>query len=87
MTKSSRLHKSFLGSDQQSTEDEDSDMRVLAADLIRIMENSILTFHLFLKRDKKKSSGALNPFGNQNQHATPLHQVQSSLEKVILYIW
>ncbi|XP_054781380.1 uncharacterized protein LOC129288689 [Prosopis cineraria] len=68
------------GSDQGSTED-DSDMRVLAPDLIRIMENSILTFQLFLKRDKKKPSGAINPLGNQNQLATHLQQVQSSLEK------
>lgn len=57
-------------------------MRVLAPDLIRIIENSILTFHLFLKRDKKKPSGVINLFGNQNQLATPLQQVQSALEKV-----
>lgn len=57
-------------------------MRVLAPDLIRIIENSILTFHLFLKRDKKKSSGVINLFGNQNQLATPLQQVQSTLDKV-----
>ncbi|KAI4355920.1 hypothetical protein L6164_004644 [Bauhinia variegata] len=68
------------GSDHQSTED-DSNMRVLAPDLIRIIENSILTFHLFLKRDKKKSSGVINLFGNQNQLATPLQQIHSVLEK------
>lgn len=32
--------------------------------------------------DKKKSIGALNLFGNQNQMTTPLQQIQSSLEKV-----
>ncbi|MCI01122.1 hypothetical protein A2U01_0022146, partial [Trifolium medium] len=68
------------GSDHELTDE--SDMRVLAPDLIRIIENSILTFHLFLKRDKKKSSGVINLFGNQNQLATPLQQVQSTLEKV-----
>ncbi|KAK4267719.1 hypothetical protein QN277_024462 [Acacia crassicarpa] len=69
------------GSDQPSAE-EHSDIRVLAPDLIRIIEHSILTFFLFLKRDKKKpSGGVINLFGNQNQLATPLQQVQSNLEK------
>ncbi|KAJ7962663.1 Ribosomal protein L34Ae [Quillaja saponaria] len=68
------------GSDQQGTED-DSDTRVLAPDLIRIIENAILTFHRFLKIDKKKSSGVRNMFGNQNQLVTPLQQIQSSIEK------
>ncbi|CAJ2656563.1 uncharacterized protein LOC123920472 [Trifolium pratense] len=69
------------GSDHELTDE--SDMRVLAPDLITIIENSILTFHLFLKRDKKKSSGVINLFGNQNQLATPLQQVQSTLEKKV----
>uniref|UniRef100_A0A803PJH2 Ribosomal protein L34Ae n=1 Tax=Cannabis sativa TaxID=3483 RepID=A0A803PJH2_CANSA len=68
-------------SDQKEIEGEESPLTVLAADLIKIMESSILTFHLFLKMDKKKSSGSLNLFGNQNHNATPLHQIQSSLEK------
>ncbi|KAI9087270.1 hypothetical protein K1719_030740 [Acacia pycnantha] len=68
------------GLDQGSTED-DSDMRVLAPDLIRIMENSVLTFQLFLKRDKKKLSGTISLHGNQNQLTAHLQQVQSSLEK------
>lgn len=62
--------------------EEESDFLVLASDLIRIIESSILTFHLFLKMDKKKSSGVLNLFGGQNQTATPLQQIQSFLEKV-----
>ncbi|XP_019426103.1 PREDICTED: uncharacterized protein LOC109334669 isoform X1 [Lupinus angustifolius] len=69
------------GSDPESTDD--SDMRVLAPDLIKIIEISILTFHLFLKRDKKKSSVHVNLFGNQSQLATSLHQVQSTLEKKV----
>lgn len=52
------------GSDKELTDD--SDMRVLAQNLIRLIENSILSFHLFLKRDKKKSSDVINLFGNQN---------------------
>ncbi|KAK7255009.1 hypothetical protein RIF29_28408 [Crotalaria pallida] len=69
------------GSDPESTDD--PDMRVLAPDLIKIIENSILTFHLFLKKDKKKSNGVVNLFGNQSQLATPLQQVQSTLEKKV----
>ncbi|RVX03746.1 hypothetical protein CK203_023050 [Vitis vinifera] len=70
-----------VDSDQTRMEEE-SDFLVLASDLIRIIESSILTFHLFLKMDKKKSSGVLNLFGGQNQTATPLQQIQSFLEKV-----
>ncbi|KDP25047.1 hypothetical protein JCGZ_22582 [Jatropha curcas] len=69
------------GSDEKETGEMESDLQVLAPDLIRIMESSILTFQLFLKTDKKKSSSVLNLFGNQNQIATPLQLIQSSLEK------
>ncbi|XP_010263215.1 PREDICTED: uncharacterized protein LOC104601547 [Nelumbo nucifera] len=65
--------------DQKEFEEE-SDLPVLASDLIRIIEDSILTFRLFLKMDKKKSS-ALSLFGGQNQIESPLHQIKSSLEK------
>lgn len=68
-------------SDQKEIEGEEPPLTVLAPDLIKIMESSILTFQLFLKMDKKKSSGSLSLFGNQNQTGTPLHQIQSSLEK------
>lgn len=77
MTKCSTLWI-YSGSDHELTDD--SEMRVLAPDLIGIIESSILTFHLFMKRDKKKSSGATN----QNQLDTPLQQIQSTLEKVNL---
>uniref|UniRef100_A0A5B6ZIF4 Ribosomal protein L34Ae n=1 Tax=Davidia involucrata TaxID=16924 RepID=A0A5B6ZIF4_DAVIN len=69
------------GSDQIETEEKVSDLEVLAPDLIRIIESSILTFRLFLKMDKKKSNGVRNLFGGQNQMATPHQQIQSSLEK------
>ncbi|KAK6915202.1 Protein of unknown function DUF1666 [Dillenia turbinata] len=62
-------------------DDEESDMLVLAPDLLRVIEDSILTFQLFLKRDKKKDSSVRNLFGVQNQSATPLQLVQSSLQK------
>lgn len=68
------------GSDKIETEGE-SDFLVLSPDMLGLIESSILTFHLFLKMDKKKSSGVLNLFGGQNHMATPLQQVQSALEK------
>ncbi|KAM0001219.1 hypothetical protein Hdeb2414_s0385g00882551 [Helianthus debilis subsp. tardiflorus] len=68
-------------SGQEMTEEE-SDMLVRAPDLIRIIESSILTFQMFIKMDKKKKKSR-NLFGGQgqNQMATPLQQVQSSLDK------
>ena len=57
--------------------EKDSDYMVLADDLIRIIESSILTFNVFLKMDKKKkNNGHLNS-------TTPLQLVQSSIEKVM----
>ncbi|XP_042498163.1 uncharacterized protein LOC122076735 isoform X2 [Macadamia integrifolia] len=67
------------GLDQNKEEEADSP--VLASDLIRIIEDSILTFRLFLKMDKKKSGSVLNLFGGQSQIASPLQQIQSFLEK------
>ncbi|KAI9160578.1 hypothetical protein LWI28_009605 [Acer negundo] len=66
---------------KEKTEEEEPDSVVLATDLMRIIESSILTLHLFIKIDKKRSGGVLNLFGNQSQIATPLHQVQSLLVK------
>ncbi|KZV27965.1 hypothetical protein F511_34610 [Dorcoceras hygrometricum] len=54
---------------------------IRAPDFIRIIESSILSFHQFVKADKKKSSSSRNLFGTQNQMATPVEQIQSSLEK------
>nr|XP_011467524.1 PREDICTED: uncharacterized protein LOC101310719 isoform X1 [Fragaria vesca subsp. vesca]XP_011467525.1 PREDICTED: uncharacterized protein LOC101310719 isoform X1 [Fragaria vesca subsp. vesca] len=61
-------------------DEEEADSMILAPDLIKIIETSILTFLLFLKMDKKKTSAGLSLFGNQN-HATPLQQIQTSLDK------
>lgn len=69
------------GSDRKEMTEDDSDLLVSASDLIRIVESSILTFHRFLKMDKKKPGGVRNLFGGQNQMTTPLQQIQSSLEK------
>lgn len=66
--------------------EKDTDFIVFADDLIKIIENSILTFNVFLKMDKKKPNGVIHLFGNHNNNhinsATPLQLVQSSIEKV-----
>ncbi|XP_031106043.1 uncharacterized protein LOC116010684 [Ipomoea triloba] len=67
------------GSDQKKSEEEE--FLVLAPELIKIIESSILTFRQFLKMDKKKTGGIRALLGGQNQMATPLQQIQSSLEK------
>ncbi|KAF5739211.1 hypothetical protein HS088_TW12G00412 [Tripterygium wilfordii] len=72
------------GSDQNKSEEEEPYFVVLACDLIRIIQSSVLIFHIFLKMDKKKSNGVRNIFGNQNQIATPLLLIQSSLEKKVM---
>ncbi|XP_071686112.1 uncharacterized protein [Rutidosis leptorrhynchoides] len=74
----------ILGQERKEITQEESEMMVHAPDLIRIIESSILTFQLFIKMDKNKSNGVRNLFGGQNssnQMATPLQQVQYSLEK------
>ncbi|KAL4560094.1 hypothetical protein LXL04_032242 [Taraxacum kok-saghyz] len=71
----------ILGQDRTEMTEEESDMVVEASDLLRIIETSILTFQLFVKKDTKKSNGVLNLFGGQNQMVTPVQQVQASLDK------
>lgn len=66
--------------------EKDTGFMVLADDLIKIIESSILTFNVFLKMDKKKPNGVINLFGNHNNNhmhsTTPLQLVHSSIEKV-----
>ena len=65
--------------------EKDTDFTVLAEDLIKLLESSILTFNVFLKMDKKKPNGVTtNLFGNHNNmnSTTPLQLVQSSIDKV-----
>ncbi|KZV34246.1 hypothetical protein F511_21731 [Dorcoceras hygrometricum] len=69
------------GFDGQNTGEDASDIMILAPDFIRIIESSILSFHQFVKVDKKNSSSSRNLFGTQNQMATPVEHIQSSLEK------
>ncbi|ESQ47858.1 hypothetical protein EUTSA_v10020782mg [Eutrema salsugineum] len=72
------------GSDKKEME-KDTDFMVIADDLIKIIESSILTFNVFLKMDKKKPNGVIHLFGNHNNNhmnsTTPLQLVQSSVEK------
>lgn len=72
---------SFQGLDHKVRKDDGFDQPILAPDLIKIIEDSILTFRQFLKMDKKKSGSSLNLFGSHDQLASSLHQVQSSLDK------
>ncbi|KAJ0985176.1 hypothetical protein J5N97_003532 [Dioscorea zingiberensis] len=72
---------SFQGLNHKGTKDDYFDSPILAPELIKIMEDSILTFCQFLKMDKKKSGSSLNLFGGHDQLASSLHQVQSSLDK------
>ncbi|GAA0155069.1 hypothetical protein Leryth_011363 [Lithospermum erythrorhizon] len=72
------------GSNMPNLEEDDSQLFVLAPDLLKIIECSILSFRQFLKTEKKKHAVARNFFGSQNQMAGPLQQVHSSLEKKVL---
>lgn len=66
---------------QNVVEDEESNYRIFAPDLLKLIQSSILTFYTFLRLDKKKASGVRNLFGSQSQMAAPLQQVQSVAEK------
>lgn len=60
-------------------QEEESDLVVLAPDLMLIIEAAIFTFHRFLKMDKKSSNSG---FGNHTQDTTLLAHIRSSLDKV-----
>lgn len=63
--------------DKDNTEDQ-MEPSIFAPDLIKLLEESILTFRLFLKKDKKKNS-AMSTHGHTG---SSIHHVQSSLDKV-----
>uniref|UniRef100_A0A1D1XEB6 Uncharacterized protein n=1 Tax=Anthurium amnicola TaxID=1678845 RepID=A0A1D1XEB6_9ARAE len=71
---------SFQGLEQKDKEYDDLDSPILAMDLIKVIEESILTFRLFLKTEKDKSSGNVNLFGG-HQCADSLQQIRISLDK------
>ncbi|XP_072973104.1 uncharacterized protein [Typha angustifolia] len=69
---------SFEGSHQEEHVEDDLEPAVLASNLIKVMEESILTFRLFLKMDKRKSSTL---FRSHSHAGSSLQQVQASLDK------
>ncbi|KAG9142133.1 hypothetical protein Leryth_025757 [Lithospermum erythrorhizon] len=71
------------GTNKHKTEEE-SESSVLATDLIKILEASILAFHLFLKTEKNKTRVTRKYLANQDQMVTQLQQVQSSFEKKVM---
>ncbi|EEE69008.1 hypothetical protein OsJ_27955 [Oryza sativa Japonica Group] len=51
---------------------------IFASDLIKLLEESIMTFRLFLKKDKKKNSALMSVHSHTG---SSIQQVQSSLDK------
>lgn len=66
------------GLDRDRARDE-NEPAVVATDLVKVLEEAILTFRLFLKKDKTKSGAFL---GAHSTAGSSLHQVQASLDKV-----
>ncbi|KAJ1685689.1 hypothetical protein LUZ63_017079 [Rhynchospora breviuscula] len=82
---SSRAHLSkllqvpnFQGLDRADQPRHESEPSTVASDLIKDLEESILTFRLFLKKDKAKSGPHL---GTHSTAGSSLQQVQASLDK------
>ncbi|KAJ3676844.1 hypothetical protein LUZ60_002568 [Juncus effusus] len=65
-------------SQSQSQTQNETETIIPASDLMKVLEESILTFRLFLKKDKKKSGAIL---GVNSINGSSLQQVQASLEK------
>ncbi|KAF3338871.1 hypothetical protein FCM35_KLT16342 [Carex littledalei] len=68
----------FQGLDREDRARDESEPAVVATDLVKVLEESILTFRLFLKKDKTKSGVLL---GAHSTAGSSLHQVQASLDK------
>lgn len=67
------------GLDREDQARDENEPAVVATDLVKVLEESILTFRLFLKKDKTKSGAFL---GAHSTAGSSLHQVQASLDKV-----
>ncbi|RRT84684.1 hypothetical protein B296_00013678, partial [Ensete ventricosum] len=57
-----------------------ADLPILAADLVKIMEDSILTLRLFLRMDKKRRGSFFGPHSPRSS----LRQVQASLDRKLV---
>ncbi|KAK3122173.1 hypothetical protein QOZ80_8BG0666050 [Eleusine coracana subsp. coracana] len=66
----------FQVADKKENTEDETEPSIFASDLIKLLEESILTFRLFLKKDKKKSSASVH-----GQTGSSIQQVQSSLDK------
>lgn len=72
---------SFQGTDERDENGDYLDSPIFASELLHVIEESILTFHLFVRMDKKKPAGALHLASARNQADSPLKQVQVLLDK------
>nr|CAB3483512.1 unnamed protein product [Digitaria exilis] len=63
--------------DKKDNTEDQMEPSIFAPDLIKLLEESVLTFRLFLKKDKKKNS-AMSTHGHTG---SSIHHVQSSLDK------
>ncbi|KAG2580031.1 uncharacterized protein LOC120679496 [Panicum virgatum] len=68
----------FQVADKNDNTKDQMEPSIFAPDLIKLLEESILTFRLFLKKDKKKNSAHMSAHGHTG---SSIHQVQSSLDK------
>lgn len=69
----------FQVTDRKSNAEDQTEPAISAPDLIKLLEESILTFRLFLKKDKRKS-GVLTS-ASHGHAGSSIQQVQSSLDK------
>ncbi|KAF8646531.1 hypothetical protein HU200_065750 [Digitaria exilis] len=67
----------FQVADKKDNTEDQMEPSIFAPDLIKLLEESVLTFRLFLKKDKKKNS-AMSTHGHTG---SSIHHVQSSLDK------
>lgn len=68
----------FQVAERKDNDEDQMEPSIFASDLIKLLEESILTFRLFLKKDKKKSSALMSVHGHTG---SSVQQVQSSLDK------
>ncbi|XP_047070417.1 uncharacterized protein LOC124678586 [Lolium rigidum] len=68
----------FQVAERKDNDEDQMEASIFASDLIKLLEESILTFRLFLKKDKKKSSALMSVNGHTG---SSIQQVQSSLDK------
>ncbi|KAL5230478.1 hypothetical protein ABZP36_029254 [Zizania latifolia] len=68
----------FQVADSKYNAEEQVETSIFAPDLIKLLEESILTFRLFLKKDKKRNSALISVHSHTG---SSIQQVQSSLDK------